>query len=362
MSSALAAEEAETDSIQHTKAPITVPDLRESETALKVQKGDFVIVPIPISNPTFDTGLVLGGAYFYPQTPEQKKVQPASLTAVAGAYTTNESLAVGAAQQSYWQANKWRFTGIGGYADFKLDLRTPEPGGSQATTKWEVEGAFVSADISRRIKGKWYGGLHARYIAFDQNFDTDLTSGDFGTEEVTKTAGLGALVNHDSRDSPFNSAAGHIFELNALFNSTSFGSDDTYQSYSASYRSYHSLRPSWVLAWEAQACTRSGRPPLWDACRVDLRGFSAVEYLGKSSASGQAEVRWQFLPRWGAVAFGGAGYARSSFSDAGNNESIPSYGIGGRFMVLKSQRINVRVDYARSKDDDAVYLSVAEAF
>jgi hypothetical protein len=32
-------------------------------------------------------------------------------------------------------------------------------------------------------------------------------------------------------------------------------------------------------------------------------------------------------------------------------------------MVLQSQRINVRVDYARSDNDqDAWYLSVAEAF
>ncbi len=41
---------------------------------------------------------------------------------------------------------------------------------------------------------------------------------------------------------------------------------------------------------------------------------------------------------------------------------IPSYGIGLRFMVLESQRINMRLDYGRSNGSDAVYLSVGEAF
>ena len=39
--------------------------LNFDETSLKLQRGDFVIVPIPISNPTLGTGLVAGAAYFY---------------------------------------------------------------------------------------------------------------------------------------------------------------------------------------------------------------------------------------------------------------------------------------------------------
>ena len=64
----------------------------------------------------------------------------------------------------------------------------------------------------------------------------------------------------------------------------------------------------------------------------------------------------------GFVAFAGVGYIGSSFSDAGANERIPSYGVGTRFMVLKSKRINLRIDYARSDDQDAWYISVGEAF
>ena len=61
--------------------------------------------------------------------------------------------------------------------------------------------------------------------------------------------------------------------------------------------------------------------------------------------------------------FAGAGRMNDSLGGHGEDETIPSYGLGIRFMVLESQRINVRVDYARSnKGNAAWYLSVTEAF
>jgi len=50
------------------------------------------------------------------------------------------------------------------------------------------------------------------------------------------------------------------------------------------------------------------------------------------------------------VAFVGAGRVEDSFGNHGEGKTIPSYGVGLRWMVLESQRINVRVDFARSDD------------
>ena len=66
--------------------------------------------------------------------------------------------------------------------------------------------------------------------------------------------------------------------------------------------------------------------------------------------------------RWGVVGFAGCGYIDSSFSEVDDSDIIPSYGVGLRFMVLKSKRINMRVDYGRSDNSDAIHLSVGEAF
>ena len=343
--------------------PGLAPDIRDDESRLKVQRGNFVIVPIPISNPTLDSGLVVGGAYFYPQTEEQKKLQPASLTAMGGLYTNNDSRAFVIAQQNYWRNDRWRFTGAVGAADLRLSLLAPDETGDGSSVDWRINGQFLFAKLSRRIKGDWYGGLLTRVVSADQSISTidENVESEFELGNAT-SAGLGAVFEYDSRDNPFYSTSGRHFKIDALFNDESVGSDSTYQSYSGAYRSYHALSESVILAWEVQGCRRAGTVPLWDACTVKLRGFSATDYLGEVSASGQAEARWQLSPRWGFVGFAGVGYFGSSFNDFRSRESIPSYGAGVRFTVLKAKRINLRVDFARSRDDEAVHVSVGEAF
>lgn len=362
--SPVAAEEPEPvtadESKKDTRPPVA-PDIRDDETKLKVQRGNFVAVPIPISNPTLDTGLVAGAAYFYPQTEEEKKLQPASVTAVGGLYTSNDSRALAAVQQNYWQKGQWRFTGAIGGADLRLSLLT----GENASTDWRINGGFLFAKIARRIKGNWYGGLLTRLVDANQSLEIESdgvgSQSDLETGDV-RSVGLGAYVEYDSRDMPTNAYEGRYFKFDALFNDEAIGSNSTYQSYATSYRSYHKLSDSVVLAWELQGCSREGTTPLWDACTVKLRGFSMTDYLGQVSASGQVEARWQLSDRWGVVGFAGSGYIGSSFSEVNERKGIPSYGAGIRFAVLPAKRINIRLDAAWSNDSNAIHLAVGEAF
>ena len=344
------------------RRPGIAPDIREDDTDLKLQRGDFVIVPIPISNPTLDSGLVAGAAYFYPQTEEQKKLQPASVTAAAAMYTSNDSRAFAVVQQNYWNDNKWRFTGAAGWTDLRLSLLAPDQTAGGLALDWRINGKFLFAKIGRKLQGDWYGGIFSRIIDARQSlvFNEDASGFDIGSD--VRASGLGVSLEYDSRDMPLNSYSGRHFKLDALFNDEEIDSNSTYQSYSAAYRSYHPVTDSLVLAWELQGCQRSGTAPLWDACTVKLRGFSATDYLGKKSASGQAEARWKLNKRWGLVGFAGTGYVANSFSGIRDREAIPSYGVGVRFMVLKAKRINLRLDYARSTDSDAIHFSVGEAF
>jgi hypothetical protein len=353
--------------VAQTPAPDTrpgvAPDIRADETNLKLQRGNYVVVPIPISNPTLGTGLIAGGAYFYPQTDEQRIAQPASVTAAAAMYTTNDSRAAAIVQQNYLKENRWRFTGALGAADLRLSLPTPEGYVGPRSVDWQVEGQFLFARLARRVVRDWYAGAFTRIIDADQRIDlVDTYDPGFDTSLSVRSAGIGISLELDSRDLPLNSYSGQHLILNALFNEEAIGSDSTYQSYSASFRSYHILREGLVLAADLQACKRGRNAPLWDACTVGLRGFSVTDYLGKTSSSAQLELRWRFRKRLGLVGFGGAGYVDDSFGGLQDQEVIPSYGAGIRFMVLEEKRINMRLDYARSNDDDAIYFSVGEAF
>jgi hypothetical protein len=341
--------------------PGIAPDIRDDETKLKAQRGNFVAVPIPFSNPTLNEGLVAGAAYFYPQSAEEKKVEPASVTALGAMYSSNDSKALGIAQQNYWRG-KWRFTGVALATDLRLSLLAPEESTSGESVDWHITGEIFYVKLARKIKGNWYGGLLSRYIDADQAIDLSLETPAFDLTSHLRSAGAGFYGEYDTRDMPVNSYTGQHLTVNALFNDEALGSDHTYQSYSASFESYHTLTDSVVLAWQLKGCQRQGTTPLWDACRVSLRGFSVTDYMGKVTASGQAEARWHLSKRWGAVAFAGVGYVGSSYNGIRENEPIPSYGAGVRFSVLPAKRINIRVDYARSSDSDAVILSVGESF
>jgi hypothetical protein len=343
--------------------PGLAPDIREDETALKAQRGNLVVVPIPISNPTLDTGLVGGAAYFYPQSEEQEKQQPASLTAAAGMYTSNGSRALGIAQQNYWKNDRWRFTGAIAAADLRLSLLAPDDTSQGSSVDWRINGNILFSKLSRRLQGNWYGGVFVRAIDANQSINSDIDDEqtEFEIGDV-RSVGVGLVAEYDSRDLPLNSYAGRHLKIDVLFNDEMFGSNQTYESYSAAFRSYHRIADSVVLAWEVQACKRGGKGPLWDACLVKLRGFPVTDYLGRVSASGQIEARWHMSRRWGLVGFAGSGYVGDSFAGVREREPIPSYGAGVRFMVLPAKRINIRLDYARSDSSDAIYFSVGEAF
>ena len=338
-----------------------VPDLRDDESELTVQQRDFVIVPIPLSNPTLGTGLVLAGSYFYAQTEEQRAVQPPSVTSTAGLYTDNDSYMFGVGHQAYWAENKWRLGAVFAHTDLKLQLEPQLPDRS-IRLDWNIKGEVGLLKVARKVRGNWYLGGFFRGINADQEFAAGIPIPLGLQDTATREVGLGLYAEYDKRDKPMNTYTGSFFKADILFNSEKLGGDRTYQSYSANYRSYHSLSPSLVLAWELKGCARSRQSPLWDACRVSLRGFDANRYLGERSASGQAELRWRLIGKFGAVAFAGAGDYKNLTSGLIDKDLITSYGVGVRYMVLQSQRINLRIDYARSGSSDAVYLSVGEAF
>ena len=347
--------------------PITaIPDLREQDTKLKFQpkkERNLVLVPIPMSSPTFGTGLIVGGAYFYPQTEDQKKSQPASFTGAAVGYTSNKSWFGGVMQQNYFAEDKWRFNAVAAYADFKLELIPPEEGSEEALLDWLVKGALFQTSVSRRLGGNWFLGLTAHYLDIQQDLDLNSDYPDFNLDQKITSPGVGLKVDYDTRDKPMNAYSGRLFELKAMTADQQHKRNGSYQSVYAKFMSYHQLNDSLVLAGELSGCTKDGQIPLWDTCRLSLRGFPVTDYLSKRSIQAQVEARWRFYKRWGMVAFAGAGRVEDSFGNHGEGKTIPSYGVGLRWMVLESQRINVRVDFARSDDgNSAMYLGVTEAF
>ena len=76
----------------------------------------------------------------------------------------------------------------------------------------------------------------------------------------------------------------------------------------------------------------------------------------------QAEYRWRFTKRWGAVSFAGIGEVADSFSDYNTDNLLPGAGVGLWFMLSTENRLNLSFDFEVGKDRSAAYFFVADWF
>ena len=135
----------------------------------------------------------------------------------------------------------------------------------------------------------------------------------------------------------------------------------------AAYNSYHRLwQEKLILAVRAFANVASKDTPFYLLPAIgqgpDLRGYAYGRYRDRLLLTAQAELRYNFWWRFGAVAFGGAGTTTSSLSKVFDGPALPSYGAGVRFFLHPKERLVMRTDYARGKHSGQFYFSVSEAF
>ena len=327
-----------------------------------------VIAPIPQSDPTLGTGLTLVGLYFYEQSEAQKRVQPASYTGAGLMVTDNGSKALALQQKSFWDSDRWRLDAIAVIADLRLDLFGigNAAGDNDISVRWELEGAIVHPKLFRRIRPNWYLGGQARYFGTRSSIGvgTGARQGErIGRNELKATAiGVGALLNSDTRDNQFNAYSGRFFEADALFNLRGLGSDYDYQSLHLDYRRYLPVHEEVVVAANVKACVKGGDVPFFDLCRLVLRGLNATQFMDKSMLLARAEIRWRPFSRLAFVGFGGTGTVARNPGSFDLGELTYSVGVGVRVTISEERRVNLRLDLAHTEFDNALVLSVGEAF
>jgi len=346
-------------------------DLFEDEAELlesldDENKNELVVAPIPIVNPTFGTGLAALGMYLY-QLDEGS--QP-SFTAAGAAYTDSESYGFGIAQVAHFKDDAWKIKG--GAVVFDANLRYYGTGRILGDRGISIpinqEGWAAGVRGLRRIKGDWYVGLQYWFLRITSTFDTSNLDIELppASQLDSQVAGLGAMIEYDSRDNRFNTNSGRL--LNATWSNSeeAIGSDFDFSSGKADYNFYHELKPGKVIAGRGTLCMTPGDAPFYALCKfgqgVDLRGYVGGRYRDETMATVQAEYRWRFYKKWGMVAFAGVGKVAEAWSDYNFNDLLPSAGVGLRFKLSKTTDLNLSVDYAVGKDSDAWYFYVGESF
>lgn len=191
--------------------------------------GEWFAVPIPIIDPTIQTGLAGAGGYIYRLNPNDAE-SPPSITGGAGFGTSNGSWGAFGAHDMAWGRDRWRMRAIGGYAsvNFAFGGVREDSGEEDFDVPVKVEGALLSTEFLGRFVERWFVG--PRYNLFLANTslrveqDPDLPP-DFPPLALdVATSSLGFKLLRDTRDEKFYPRRGSMAEFTLDFNRPAFGS------------------------------------------------------------------------------------------------------------------------------------------
>ena len=349
---------------------------QEQDTLFNEASKTFVAIPLINNSPTMKTGFGGIGMYFFKLNAEDK-ISPPSIVSVVGLYTTNKSHVFIPMAKLFWDEDKNRLTIGGGNVRINNNLVYEIEAGELQLVFSELR-TFVTAEYSRKIINNFYLGV--LYLGTQTNYkfdqgtpeENDFTEGFFKEKDITDNfvSSIGLNLSFDSRNYVYYPTKGAIISIRPKLNASWLGSDNDYIDTDYKLAYYHSFSANKILAIAATGGFATGDVPFDGyqnyGFRNNLRAYTTGKYKGPNMVAVQAEYRWQFYKKWGAVGFVGSG---SIWGDEDNNHKfaerdwLPSAGIGARFMVSREKKINIRLDYAWGVDgNQGLYFGVMEAF
>jgi len=177
-----------------------------------------------------------------------------------------------------------------------------------------------------------------------------------------KSSGLGLAFEHDSRDNIFTPSRGWKANLDAVFYSPDFGSDEKYETYRAHAYGYFPMAKEFVLGVRLDARTARGDVPFYQLPYIDLRGIPAARYQDENAGVAEAELRWNVTPRWALIGFAGTGRTWGTTKNFSDADSVNAWGVGLRYLIARRLGFYMGVDIARGPEDTAFYIQAGSAW
>jgi hypothetical protein len=121
-----------------------------------------------------------------------------------------------------------------------------------------------------------------------------------------------------------------------------------------------------VLAVQVAAMGSTGEPPFFDLAKLGgpnlFRGSYEGRFRDRQRVAAQAEYR---VPLWGPLgmtAFGSAAQVMRSWDEFRLPDLHFAGGVGGRFVLSRSDRVSLRIDLGFGPGESGVYFALGEAF
>lgn len=310
-----------------------------------------------------------------------KKPYPTRLSYVKflADYTQNLQLDVWSSWNIFTRREAWLIKGEARYRIYPdrfygIGNRTP----NSAMERYEFDYTSLKLLTLKRIhpngwKSSIFVGPDIQYtyawnmrVSPDGQLNEGLITGSRGG--LNSGAGFVALM--DSRDNVVNASRGFLLEASSYFFDPAFGGSFNYDNFNFIYNTYNRIFKSrkriHVLATNLVMNLNSGDVPFLNLATVGnddlLRGYPRYRFRYHNFIGGQVEYRFPIKGRFGGVGFVGGGEVFNSINEISLGSLKYSYGGGLRFMVNRSERLNIRLDYGIGLGSQSFYISMTEAF
>lgn len=322
-------------------------------------------IPIIDYDPTFSLNLGAVAQAFYTLNPEDT-VSPVSSTGVFGLYTFNGTFFLGAFQKFHLAEDRWRVLIAGGLGSVNFQYWQDLPFVGGTFIGFNTEATFGAVRVERMVADHLYAGVSGVYATTRTAFDLpEWIPDSLRSEEITMH-NYGYQLSYDRRDHQYNPYEGyHLTFKHSIFPEWLNGGP-AFHSFTIIYNHYFPIRSErHILATRFRGDISAGEVPFTGQHVVgqdDIRGYTSGKYRDNQVYALQAEYRWNFYRKFGAVGFFGLATATETLGSLTENELLPGGGIGFRYQMIPGERINVGVDVAFGKEDWGIYFRIGEAF
>jgi len=180
------------------------------------------------------------------------------------------------------------------------------------------------------------------------------------------TMGLGMVLAYDTRNQVYFPSKGYYLEISNLFNRIFLGSEFENSSFLFDARKFIQLWKENILGLQIVSNLNYGETPFRQMGAIGndmiMRGYYNGRFRDQHMFAAQAEFRKKIWGPASMVFFGGFGNVGKNSADLFSSLK-PNYGIGLRGLVIRKEKINLRIDYGRGENGiNGLYFTMGEAF
>lgn len=336
-----------------------------------------VIAPIISLDPSSSLGFGLGTKLLFKPKKAGLDTRTSNIP-ISAKYTLNNQFILNSRYTIFLPQENWLLKGNLGFSKFPISFfGLGNESLFENERKIESNNGIVESLFFKHIKKKWFAGGGIRYVTnYRVNVET-LNDNDSITNALkqqidARSVGITMALTKDSRDNVLNALNGSFVELTHGFYGGMFGSTNNYMLTKLDMRKYFRVKPNKLNIIAIQAYMRAAwgnEIPLLELSGLGgaelLRGYQENRFLDNYAYFGQAEYRWQAFDLIGFVFFAGMGDVFAENQKLSLNSMKYSLGTGLRLKIVKSENLNIRLDYAWGLGDEIdnnFYLGIAESF